>query len=129
MWVAMALIDSTAVFSARLWALGLASLQRQFDANGWNTYGTLVFACAFTPGGDDTPLASVVIPALNGGNTVFDARIRRIHFEAYASTMAEFQRRAQRGEENSRVQQVPPEERADRLNALKAKYPGLTVNR
>ena len=89
----------------------------------------LALECACTPGGDDTPLASQVIPSLNDGNTVFDARIRRIHFEAYASTMAEFQRRAQRGEESSRVQQVPPEERANRLKAFKAKYPGLTVDR
>ena len=111
----MSVVDSTGVFYARLAALGLSGLKENFDAQGWNTHGSFAFSCSFNPGAENAELQSDVIPLLTGGNQVFDARVRRLHFESYAISMAEFQRRLQRTDDDTRPRAIPQEERADRL--------------
>ena len=63
------LIDSEAVFTARLRALGLDGIQGEFDRIGWKTMSTFAFASSWTPGvGDDTAFRTkVVVPLLGGG--------------------------------------------------------------
>ena len=63
-------VDSKAVFSARLVALGLGDLQQGFADNGWSTFGEFAFAANFTPGaGDERAFLSGVIEPLLGAQT------------------------------------------------------------
>ena len=124
----MSFVDSTAVLHTRLEALGLGELKANFDSNGWNTYSSLAFAVDYTPGGDTSTLNGFLIPTLVGDQTHLEAKVRRLHFEAYSSTMAEFQRRQLRTEDDDKIRQVPPEERKQRLDNFLAKYRGLKVD-
>ena len=88
----------------------------------------LEFAVDYTPGGDTSTLNGFLILTLVGDQAHFEAKVRRIHFEAYSSTMAEFQRRQLRTEDDDKIRQVPPEERKQRLDNFLAKYRGLKVD-
>ena len=123
----MSFVDSKAVFKSRVAQLGLPEILPNFEAYGYDTYSSLAFAVDYQPGGDATAFNTILLPRLTDGDTVWEAKVRRLHFEAYASTMAEYQRRGSRANDDT-VRVVPPEERDQRLEMFKAKYFGFQLD-
>ncbi len=61
------LIESEAVFQARLKAMGLERMIGEFSRRGWGKMSTFAFASAWTPGvGDDTSFKNKVLTPLLG---------------------------------------------------------------
>lgn len=120
-------IDSKASFRSRGLEIGLTdAFLDLLAAGGVETYGSLAFVFAYTPGQqDDTPLFDslrrVIGRALTHAETI---HMRRMYFESSALTVAELNSRAQR-DDSSEPTKMPAPERVARLDAFKQKYPGL----
>jgi len=73
------LTESEAVFTARLKALGIESLQLLFNGKGWKTMSTFAFASSWTPGvGGDTAFRQKVLMPLLGSEDHIDVpKIRK----------------------------------------------------
>ncbi|CAE7775406.1 unnamed protein product [Symbiodinium sp. CCMP2592] len=110
----MSAIDSEAVFLSKCTQLGLPEDARgKLKRKGWATFGTFAFCVPGEPGRipDDVFKTSVVQPILGDGGEEHQAKLRRLHFEAYALTAAELKRTA----ESNRVRRVKPLRLVDRL--------------
>lgn len=119
------LIDSEAVFTARLRALGLDGIQGEFDRRGWKTMSTFAFASSWTPGvGDDTAFRTkVVVPLLGGQDHVDVPKLRKLYFECYTMVAADLKGRLESGPEDStKLRKLPVAERKARWETVKAKY-------
>lgn len=119
------LIDSEAVFTARLRALGLDGIQGEFDRRGWKTMSTFAFASSWTPGvGDDTAFRTkVVVPLLGGEDHVDVPKLRKLYFECYTMVAADLKGRLESGPEDStKLRKLPVAERKARWETVKAKY-------
>lgn len=119
------LIDSEAVFTARLRALGLDGIQGEFDRIGWKTMSTFAFASSWTPGvGDDTAFRTkVVVPLLGGEDHVDVPKLRKLYFECYTMVAADLKGRLESGPEDStKLRKLPVAERKARWETVKAKY-------
>ena len=121
----MSQLDSTAVFSARLIALGLGDLTNDMAIVGYNTLANFAFAANYTPNAPDDSAfqAEVIIPLLGEDRARIPA-LRRLHFEANVMFSAEMHQRTVRGEDAA-PRRLAPAERAARFAALKANYTGI----
>ena len=122
------LIESEAVFTARLKVLELDSLQSEFDRRGWKTMSTFAFASSWTPGvGDDAAFrAKVVVPLLGSDDHVSVPKLRKLYFECYTMVAADLKGRLEASsEDSSKLRKLPVAERKARWETVKGKYPHM----
>ena len=142
MW-ASNVLDSKSVFSARIKALGLAepkvgdkTLADIFKENGWTTLGLFAFAVSFSPGSaaSESDFVTGVLEKLIGKEDEQTAEtkalkpaIRHLYFDAYTMVAADSARRLNSDPEPERPRNLPPQERAERLERLKEKVKPIKV--
>eukprot|EP00438_Fugacium_kawagutii_P031543 Skav209364 [mRNA] locus=scaffold1388:122952:124220:- [translate_table: standard] len=122
------LIESEAVFAARLKALGLESLLPTFVGKGWKTMSTFAFASSWTPGvGDDSAFKSKVLVPLLGDEDHQDVpKVRKLYYECYTMVAADLRSRIEAGaDDGSKVRKLAVAERKSRWESIKAKYPHM----
>ena len=125
------LTESEAVFTARLKALGIESLQLLFNGKGWKTMSTFAFASSWTPGvgGDTAFRQKVLMPLLGSEDHIDVTKIRKLYFECYTLVAAELRSKLDSGaEDSSKVRKLPVAERKSRWEAVKAKYPHMNFS-
>ena len=136
-------LDSKRVFSARLETLGLATpavgektLEDKFKENGWLTLGNFAFAISFAPGqaASENDFVKGILEKLIGTEDqltdvtrALKAPIRRLYFEAYSMAAGDMQRRLTTDPEPDRPRNLPPQERADRLERIKEKVKPVKI--
>jgi len=122
------LIESEAVFQARLKAMGLEGMIGEFTRRGWGKMSTFAFASSWTPGvGDDSSFKNKVLIPLLGTDDHADApKIRKLYFESYTMVAADLKSKLDVGTEDAaKVKKLPIAERKSRWEAVKANYPNL----
>ena len=123
-------LDSTAVFRARLDALGFTDAEKAvLAANNWDTFGNFSFSCNYVPGAaDEAPLVAV-------GATVFTADpppagrmalLRRLFYESFTLMSADLRARAER-DDDSAPKKLPVAEREARFTRLSTRLTGLVL--
>ncbi|CAE7629352.1 unnamed protein product [Symbiodinium sp. CCMP2592] len=125
----MSAIDSEAVFLAKCTQLGLPEEARnQLKRKGWSTFGTFAFCVPGEPGriAEDVFKTGVATPILGADGDEHHAKLRRLHFEAYALTAAELKRTAE-STESDQPRKVPTAELAARYNVLQLRVSPLPV--
>ncbi|CAE7255625.1 unnamed protein product [Symbiodinium sp. CCMP2592] len=125
----MSAIDSEAVFLSKCTQLGLPEDARgKLKRKGWATFGTFAFCVPGEPGRipDDVFKTSVVQPILGDGGEEHQAKLRRLHFEAYALTAAELKRTAE-STESDQPRKVPTAELAARYDVLQKRVKPLRL--
>ena len=68
----LSMVDSRAVFAKRIQEMNLGSLEKEFTAKGWCTYGEFCFATTYSPGvptPQDALLRDIIIPLLGVKDT------------------------------------------------------------
>ena len=78
----------------------MGELKANFDQMGRLPIMPLRLQATIRQGGDTSTPNGFLVPTLVGNQTHLEANGRRLHFEAYFSTMAEFQRRQLRTEDD-----------------------------
>ena len=122
------LIDSEAVFSARLRASDLGGLEPVFAARGWTTMSTFAFASSWVPGvGDDTAFQNAVLnPLLGRADHARAPKVRKLYFECYTMVAADIKSKIDAGpEDSSKVRKLAAAERKSRWETMKANYPHM----
>lgn len=122
------LIESEAVFQARLKAMGLERMIGEFSRRGWGKMSTFAFASSWTPGvGDDTSFKNKVLTPLLGSEDHADApKVRKLYFESYTMVAADLKSKLDVGTEDAaKVKKLPIAERKSRWETVKANYPSL----
>ena len=122
------LIDSEAVFSARLRASDLGGLEPAFAARGWTTMSTFAFASSWVPGvGDDTAFQNAVLnPLLGRADHARAPKVRKLYFECYTMVAADIKSKIDAGpEDSSKVRKLAAAERKSRWETMKANYPHM----
>ena len=128
-FVAMAGINSKAVFQAKLKELGLADLLEKFTAKGWTTMRLFAFSANYAPGQDDVHFNNdVVIPVLGAKTDPRNAALRCLHFDCYAVNAAEVARMVTKTDEEDRPRKLPLAERGERFKQLVAALPALAID-
>ena len=125
----MSAIDSEAVFLAKCTALGLPEEARgKLKRKGWATFGTFAFCVPGEPGriAEDVFRTGVAVPILGTEGDEHHAKLRRLHFEAYALTAAELKRTAE-SSESDLPRKVPTAELAARYDVLQARVKPLRL--
>ncbi|CAE7412230.1 SEP2 [Symbiodinium sp. CCMP2592] len=125
----MSAIDSEAVFLAKCTQLGLPEEARnQLKRKGWSTFGTFAFCVPGEPGriAEDVFKTGVATPILGADGDEHHAKLRRLHFEAYALTAAELKRTAE-STESDQPRKVPTAELAARYNVLQRRVSPLRL--
>ena len=125
----MSAIDSEAVFLAKCTALGLPEEARgKLKRKGWATFGTFAFCVPGEPGriAEDVFRTGVAVPILGAEGDEHHAKLRRLHFEAYALTAAELKRTAE-SSESDLPRKVPTAELAARYDVLQARVKPLRL--
>ena len=121
-------LDSKAQFSARLAALGLSSLQENFNKIGCSTIATFAFGANYAPKGDENVfLEEIVVPLTGDKKSILKPQIRRFFFECYTTAAAETNRRAEAGEDDAKPRKLPGPEREERFDVLKKRLSGLRL--
>ncbi|CAE7222627.1 unnamed protein product, partial [Symbiodinium sp. CCMP2592] len=118
-----------AVFLSKCTQLGLPEDARgKLKRKGWATFGTFAFCVPGEPGRipDDVFKTSVVQPILGDGGEEHQAKLRRLHFEAYALTAAELKRTAE-STESDQPRKVPTAELAARYDVLQKRIKPLRL--
>ncbi|CAE7783991.1 pol [Symbiodinium sp. CCMP2592] len=121
--------ESFAVFLSKCTQLGLPEDARgKLKRKGWATFGTFAFCVPGEPGRipDDVFKTSVVQPILGDGGEEHQAKLRRLHFEAYALTAAELKRTAE-STESDQPRKVPTAELAARYDVLQRRVKPLRL--
>jgi hypothetical protein len=117
------MVDSTALFKSRCLATGLSdAATAALTDKGWGTLGTFAFCASNSPSTvtDTTFAEKVVLPILGDRDHADAPRLRRLHFEAYTMVSAELRRRVETSEQDA-PRKLPPQEIAERLEALQKK--------
>eukprot|EP00439_Symbiodinium_sp_Y106_P079384 s1524_g18.t1 len=126
----MSAIDSEAVFLAKCTQLGLPEEARaKLKRKGWATFGTFAFCVPGEPGriADEAfRSAGVATPILGPDGDEHHAKLRRLHFEAYALTAAELKRTAE-SSESDLPRKVPAAELAARYDVLQNRVKPLRL--
>ena len=120
-------VDSKAVFSARVNALGLGDHADNFAALNWGTYAELAFATHAKPGqNEEAFVEQILVPGLGRDNHPDQNRLRRLFYEAFAIASAEM-RRLQEPSNPEAPRTVPQPEKEARRLALAERLVGLAV--
>jgi len=125
----MSILDSEAVFHAKMQSMGLQAVHMTaISCFGWTTLASFAHSSAFSPGQqDDTVFAEkVLVPVLGSATHVGAARVRRLYFEAYTLMIAELKRSVER-RDGDPPRHLPTAERASRLERVAARLVGLDV--
>ena len=120
-------LDSTASFKARALEIGMSEgLYNLFRENGVETYGAFAFICPYAPGqGDETVLIDATEAIIRRPLTAAEKIVvRRLFFESHTMAIADMKQRFER-EDTAEPTRVPMPERMARLEAQKARLPGL----
>ena len=109
------LIESEAVFEARLKTCGLEAHLADFKRRGWVTLSTFAFASSWTPGsGDDKAFKDQVLAPLLGDESHPDVpKIRKLYFEAFTMVAADLRSKLEHGPDvdGQKVKKIPAVER------------------
>ena len=124
------IIESEAVFEARLRACGLETRAADFKARGWSTLSTFAFSSSWAPGtGDDSNFVAQVLRPLLGSATHVDVpKVRKLYFEAYTMVAADLKSKLDAGpdQDGNKVKKIAAVERKARWEDLKGKYPHIS---
>ena len=126
---AMAL-DSEAAFQARALEVGISSADLNALKDGAiNSYSRFAFCCAYQPGsGNKDVLFSYLEEILTERPSGASAsNYRRLFFECHALALKDLQSRLERSD-SSEMKILPLAEKVQRLEALKAKFPGVMLS-
>ena len=95
------LIESEAVFEARLKTCGLEAHLADFKRRGWVTLSTFAFASSWTPGsGEDKAFKDQVLAPLLGDESDPDVpKISKLYFEAFTMVAADLRSKLEHGPE------------------------------
>ena len=122
------MMDSKPVFTARLKFFGLERLEKEFAKNGWTTMANYAFSVEFRPGtGPSQELLHKVIfkklfPNIEEGDSNEEIiGVRRLYWECYSGAAVDMHRRMSPDTDIEKPRQLPKEERAARLQALRLK--------
>ena len=123
-------VDSSEVFLARLKFLRIGELKDKMAENGWTSFGSFTFATnigthGIVEGEFDTKIRDVLFPG-----DPKDARIpavRRLHYEAFSTTMGDMQTRAAAPLEPEKIRPLEAPERLKRLELLRGKLSHLDI--
>ena len=122
------MMESEPVFFARIDNLGLNSLAKEFKKHGWTSMANFAFATEFQPGtGPSSELLNKAVfkklfPNMEEGDSSKEIiAVRRLYYECYGAAGADLHRRMAPEAEQEKPRQLPKEERAARLQALKVK--------
>ena len=134
--MALAMVDSAAVFQRRLKDFGLLTLKEKMDNRGWKTFGSFAFATVFVPGAPTPPESvtkDIVEPLLGDRQALpnqyfLEPNLRRLHFEAYLYLMKDMQNKKEKTEDDIKPTKLPAPERSARFDAMKLKYTGLDLD-
>ena len=98
---------------------------------GIGTMGAYAFCCGYQPGGvDEAPLIAVLTRVLNAAPDVgLMAVLRRLFYEAHTLAMLDMRNRMDGGsEESSQPRRMQLPERVERMQQLRARYPGFLIS-
>ena len=127
--MASSIVDSVAVFKARVTQIGLPETVFEGMVNkGWSTFTTFSFSSTYVPGASDDSafLDKVVVPLLGERDHKDTAKLRRLVYESYTLMAGELRSKADRsGEDQPR--KLPLAERAARHKKLVARLSGLPM--
>ena len=122
------MMDSESVFFARIDNMGLTSLAKEFKKFGWTSMANFAFATEFQPGtGPSSELLNKAVfkklfPHMEEGDSSKEIiAVRRLYYECYGAAGADLHRRMSPDAEQEKPRQLPKEERASPLQALKVK--------
>lgn len=120
----MSILDSRAVFKARVEELGLP--WPVFEKRSWTTHGIFAFAANYIPGNsDDKAFWEGIVRKLEfEEDSPLVPCVRRLFCESYTFAAGELRSRLDRGSDDP-PRKMPAAERALRLEALKNRLPGL----
>ncbi|CAE7519874.1 unnamed protein product [Symbiodinium sp. CCMP2592] len=106
----------------------MTEARNQLKRKGWSTFGTFAFCVPGEPGriAEDVFKTGVATPILGADGDEHHAKLRRLHFEAYALTAAELKRTAE-STESDQPRKVPTAELAARYNVLQRRVSPLRL--
>jgi len=117
-------VDSKAVFSARVKALGLTAVAEKFEELGWTTLGSFAFAAGMPSGAmvdEATFRTRVLVPLFELGEGVpepaLSAGVRRLWFEAHSIMIQDLRRHSDRTDDEP-PRRIPAVEREERKTEL-----------
>ena len=122
-------LDSAAVFSARLEAIGIEQEHRvKFAEKGWNTMGDFAFSSSYTPGqADDTAfITKVITPIFGVADHPKTAALRRLFYDAFTCVAAGMKSKLERTDDDA-PKRLPLEERTARYEKLKSRLIGMNL--
>ena len=122
-------VESFEVFEARATQFGIsqAVVQQMKDA-GLATIGSFAWCCGFQPGGaDESPFVEAMTKLLGAAPDMgLMSKLRRLFYECHTTCLMDMRARLERTDEDTpRKLQLP--ERVARLDQLRNRYPGLTI--
>ena len=123
-------LESEAAFQARALEVGISSGDLTAWKNGGiNSYSRFAFCCAYQPGsGNEDVLFNYLEEVLGEKPTGASAsNYRRLFFESHALALKDLQSRLERSD-SSEMKILPLAEKVQRLEALKAKFPGTMLS-
>ena len=136
------LLDSAAVFRARVRQFGLDDLWDAIGDNGWQSWGNFAVATSWTPGTpDDSEFQSCVVqillgpaphpPLLADSFAEFAAKrvkLKRLFVEAYTLYIADLQRKVTKPDDADVPRKLAKEERSVRLEQMKVQLAVLDLD-
>ena len=126
---AMAL-ESEAAFRARALEIGISSDDLDLlKTGGIKSFSSYAFCCSYQPGSaSDDVLFEYLENVLGSKPAAADAsNYRRLFFESHALALRDLQSRLDRSDA-SEIKILPLAEKVQRLEALKAKFPGIMLS-
>lgn len=126
-------MDSSAAFGERAIQVGVSQDHLTSLINkGLDTYGAFAFISSFQPGGvDETPFVRAIYAALevpqNSLTEVQLSAFRRLYYESHTLALGDLRSRLER-KDNDEPRKIPMAERAQRLQAMRADLPGVTID-
>ena len=140
----MALLDSAAVFSARMQQLGLGDLVDKFQELGWGTLGNFAIAggvLSANGSDEDKFMKKILIPlfqtiTINPDtqeeevlpvNDRRETAVRRLQYEAYMQFVSDMQRKTTLSDVEDKPKCTPAPERKARLDEVRDYLVGLEI--
>lgn len=123
-------LESEAAFKARAREVGIDENELNLlKAGGINSFSRFAFCSAYQPGGNNEDLLFTHLENVLGHKpeNADAANYRRLFFESHAMALKDLQSRMERSD-TSEVKILPLAEKVQRIEALKAKYPGIMLS-
>lgn len=123
-------LESEAAFKARASEIGISDEDiSALKEGGINSHSRFAFCCAYQPGGGSEDVLFNYLEEVLGTKPAgaSASNYRRLFFESHTLAIKDLQSRMERSD-NSEVKILPLAEKVQRLEALKAKFPGIMLS-